>query len=71
MNFNEVAGNLLVMLAIVIKKETRSARNVFIFTLALSDLLFALTIPFTVVDAVTRSWVLPVSLDLCRSLITI
>ena len=55
------------MLTAVFTKEMRTARNVFIFGLALSDFLLALTIPATVYDAVTASWQMSANLNLCRS----
>ena len=57
----------MVMLTAVFTKEMRTARNVFIFGLALSDFLLALTIPATVYDAVTASWQMSANLNLCRS----
>ena len=59
-------GNLAVMLAAVCRPELRTARNIFISSLALSDLLFAVSIPLTVMDAATLSWLMPPSLELCR-----
>ena len=61
-----VLGNLAVMLTAVLTKELRTARNVFIFSLALSDFLLALTIPATVYDALTRSWQMSSDVNLCR-----
>ena len=49
------------------RKEMRTARNIFIFNLALSDFLLATSIPFTVYDALTRAWTLPYSGIGCRS----
>ena len=65
--FLSVLGNLAVMLTVVFTKEIRTARNVFIFSLALSDFLLALTIPATVYDAVTTSWQMSTNVNLCRS----
>jgi len=56
-----VTGNLLVMCAVLRRKEMRTARNIFIFNLALSDFLLATSIPFTLFDALTRAWPLPYS----------
>ena len=64
--FLSVLGNLLVMLTAVFTKEMRTARNVFIFSLALSDFLLALTIPATVYDAVTASWQMSSNVNICR-----
>ena len=61
-----VCGNSTVMLAVVRNKEMRTARNIFIFNLALSDLLMATSIPFTVLDGLTRAWTLPRSILACR-----
>ena len=57
-----VCGNGAVMIAVLRRKEMRTARNIFIFNLAMSDLLMALSIPFTVMDGLTRAWNLPDSL---------
>ena len=59
-------GNSAVMFAVMRRKEMRTARNIFIFNLALSDLLMATSIPFTVMDGLTRAWNLPESLMACR-----
>ena len=61
-----VCGNSTVMLAVMKSKEMRTARNIFIFNLALSDLLMATSIPFTVLDGLTRAWTLPRSILACR-----
>ena len=61
-----VCGNSAVMLVVLRRKEMRTARNIFIFNLAMSDLLMALSIPFTVMDGLTRTWNLPDSLLACR-----
>ena len=61
-----VLGNLTVMSTVLLRKEMRTARNVFIFNLAMSDFLLATSIPFTVMDALTRIWPLPQSLIACR-----
>ena len=59
-------GNLCVMAAAVGRKEIRTGRNVLIFSLALSDLLFTFSIPFTFMDAVNRSWNFAPSIHFCR-----
>ena len=63
-----VCGNSSVMMAVLRRKEMRTARNIFIFNLALSDLFMAISIPFTVMDGLTRAWNLPESLLACRYL---
>ena len=52
-------GNLVVMCLVLRRKVMRTARNIFIFNLALSDFLLAITIPFTVYDGLTKTWTLP------------
>ena len=64
--FISVVGNLTVMCTVLLRKEMRTARNIFIFNLALSDFLLATSIPFTVMDAMSRAWPLPESLLACR-----
>ena len=61
-------GNSAVMFAVLRRKEMRTARNIFIFNLAMSDLLMATSIPFTVIDGLTMSWTLPNSGFACRYL---
>ena len=61
-----ICGNTIVIIAVVRSKEMRTARNIFIFNLALSDLLMATSIPFTVLDGLTRAWTLPHSILACR-----
>jgi NADH:ubiquinone oxidoreductase subunit 5 (subunit L)/multisubunit Na+/H+ antiporter MnhA subunit len=61
-----VFGNLMVMSAVLRRKKMRTARNIFIFNLALSDFLLATSIPFTVFDALTRAWPLPYSWIGCK-----
>ena len=63
-----VVGNSSVMMAVLRRKEMRTARNIFIFNLAMSDLFMAISIPFTVMDGLTRAWNLPESLLACRYL---
>ena len=63
-----VVGNSSVMMAVLRRKEMRTARNIFIFNLAMSDLMMAISIPFTVMDGLTRAWNLPESLVACRYL---
>ena len=60
-----VPGNLAVMAAVCLP-ELRTPRNILVSSLAFSDLLFSLSIPLTVMDAATLSWLLPPSLNLCR-----
>jgi hypothetical protein len=47
-------------------QEMRTARNIFIFNLALSDLLLSLTMPFTALDALTSSWPLGFTPSPCK-----
>ena len=61
-----VCGNSAVMLVVLRRKEMRTARNIFILNLAISDLLTATSIPFTVVDGLTRAWTLPRLVTACR-----
>ena len=61
-----VCGNSAVILVVLKRREMRTARNIFIFNLALSDLLMATSIPFTVFDGLTRAWSLPESILACR-----
>ena len=65
----KVFGNLLVMSAVMRRKQMRTARNIFIFNLSLSDFLLATSIPFTVMDALTRAWPLPHSWLACKYLL--
>ena len=51
--------NVLVIYVVLRKEQMRTARNIFILNLSLSDLLLAISVPFTVFDALTRSWHFP------------
>ena len=48
------------------RKSMRTARNIFIFNLSLSDFFFTVSIPFTLMDALTWAWPLPSSTLACR-----
>ena len=48
------------------RKETRTARNILIFHLAISDILTVCSLPLTLVDGLNMSWTLPRLLPLCR-----
>ncbi|XP_023344207.1 neuropeptide F receptor [Eurytemora carolleeae] len=61
-----VIGNSLVMFAFMGRKQLRTARNIFIFNLAFSDLLFSLTIPFTALDGLSNHWPLGDSILACK-----
>ena len=64
-SFVPVPSNIMVMIVAMWKKEMRTARNIFIFNLALSDFLLALSIPFTLTDALTKVWIFPNSEASC------
>ncbi|XP_055376961.1 neuropeptide F receptor isoform X2 [Condylostylus longicornis] len=50
-------GNILVVIAVVRKPVMRTARNLFILNLAISDLLLCLvTMPLTLVEILTKYW---------------
>ena len=61
-----VIGNVIVMLTFLKRKHLWTTRNIFIFNLAISDFLMACSIPFTVMDGLTRFWFFPHSLLACR-----
>ncbi|GLH06576.1 Neuropeptide F receptor [Gryllus bimaculatus] len=51
------AGNSLVVCVVVRKRSMRTARNMFIVNLAVSDLLLCLiTMPFTLMEIITKYW---------------
>ena len=61
------AGNSLVVLAVVRKPAMRTARNVFIINLAISDLLLCLvTMPLTLMELLTQYWPLGDTPFVCR-----
>ncbi|KAL9898029.1 neuropeptide F receptor [Glossina fuscipes fuscipes] len=50
-------GNILVVMAVIRKPAMRTARNLFILNLAVSDLLLCLvTMPLTLIEIVTKFW---------------
>jgi len=62
-----VTGNILVLTAIVRKPEMRTARNVFIANLAVSDLcLCVVTMPLTLIEVVYQRWHWGESYVLCH-----
>ena len=61
------AGNSLVVLAVIRKAAMRTARNVFIINLAISDLVLCLaTTPLTIVELLTQYWPLGETPFLCK-----
>ena len=51
------SGNLLVILAVIRNQAMRTARNVFIVNLAVSDLMLCLiTMPLTLVEILYQTW---------------
>ncbi|XP_018013907.1 neuropeptide F receptor-like [Hyalella azteca] len=62
-----VAGNSLVVLAVIRKPAMRTARNVFIINLAISDLVLCLaTTPLTLLEIVPQYWPLGDTPFLCK-----
>ncbi|XP_022232699.2 neuropeptide F receptor isoform X3 [Drosophila obscura] len=60
-------GNTLVVIAVVRKPIMRTARNLFILNLAISDLLLCLvTMPLTLVEILTKYWPLGSCSVLCK-----
>ncbi|XP_070567419.1 QRFP-like peptide receptor [Ptychodera flava] len=54
-----VAGNILVIMAVVSNKTMQTVTNVFIVSLAISNFMIAIfCIPFTFIEATTAEWVL-------------
>jgi neuropeptide Y receptor len=67
-----VAGNSLVVLAVVRKPAMRTARNMFIVNLAVSDLLLCLiTMPLTLVEILAKYWPLGTFPFVCKILGTL
>ena len=46
----------MIINAVLRRKELRTARNIFIFNLALSDLLLSISIPFTLLDVLNKQF---------------
>ena len=51
-----VVSNSLVILTVIKDKKMRSARNIFIFNLAFSDLILAVSLPFTIKDKLSKTF---------------
>ncbi|XP_058056140.1 neuropeptide F receptor [Anopheles bellator] len=65
-------GNSLVVLAVARKPQMRTARNMFIVNLAVSDLLLCLvTMPLTLVEILTKYWPMGRLPFLCKSIGTL
>ncbi|CAO1435415.1 unnamed protein product [Diamesa serratosioi] len=61
------SGNTLVVLAIIRNKQMRTARNMFIVNLAISDLLLCLvTMPLTLIEILTKYYPFGTSVVLCK-----
>ena len=59
--------NLMLIVLVTRKSDIYNARNILVLNLAFSDLLAALTMPFTAIDALWHHWPLPPhSLLSCR-----
>lgn len=54
--FLAVAGNMVVMIVIIYNRRTISSTDIYLLHLAVADLLFAVTLPFWAVDAIS-GWV--------------
>ena len=66
MNFS-VALNVMLIVLLVRSKDIHNARNILLLNLACSDLLGAVTIPFTALDALWQHWpIIANSLLVCR-----
>ena len=62
-----VTLNVMLIILVYKKSDIYNARNILVLNLAFSDLLAALTIPFTAVDALWYHWpLLQHSLLSCR-----
>jgi len=60
-------GNSLVVSAVIRKPSMRTARNLFVINLAVSDLLLCvITMPLTLMEILSTYWPLPSSLLLCK-----
>lgn len=65
-------GNSLVVCAVVRKRAMRTARNLFIVNLAVSDLLLCLvTMPLTLMEIVAKYWPLGKETAVCKMLGTL
>ncbi|XP_038105066.1 neuropeptide F receptor isoform X2 [Culex quinquefasciatus] len=65
-------GNCLVVMAVARKPQMRTARNMFIVNLAVSDLLLCLvTMPLTLVEILTKYWPMGRLPFLCKSIGTL
>ena len=61
-----VLSNSLVLAAVIRKKEMRTARNIFIFNLAFSDLLLGLCLPFIIMYKLSKAFPFPQYEISCR-----
>ncbi|GMR62376.1 hypothetical protein PMAYCL1PPCAC_32571, partial [Pristionchus mayeri] len=52
-----IPGNLFVLLSILCFREMRTISNIYIFNLAIADLIYLLGTPFIIIRAVTGTWI--------------
>ena len=50
---------MLVLFAVMRKKNMRTARNIFIFNLAFSDMILGASLPFIIMDKLSKQFPLP------------
>ena len=62
----QVVSNSVIISAVLRKKKMRTARNIFIFNLAFSDLLLGLCLPALIMDKLSKQFPFPQFEIICR-----
>ena len=57
---------MMVLIAVMTNKAMRTGRNIFIFNLALSDLLLGLCLPFIIQDKLSKQFPFPQHEIFCK-----
>uniref|UniRef100_A0AC35GZ45 G-protein coupled receptors family 1 profile domain-containing protein n=1 Tax=Panagrolaimus sp. PS1159 TaxID=55785 RepID=A0AC35GZ45_9BILA len=52
-----IPGNLFVLFAIIYSRDLRTVSNIFIFNLALADLLFLMGVPILIIQSIKGEWI--------------
>ncbi|GMT06690.1 hypothetical protein PENTCL1PPCAC_28864, partial [Pristionchus entomophagus] len=63
-----VPGNLFVLLSILFFRDMRTISNIYIFNLAIADLIYLLGTPMIIIKAITKTW--PFGNALCKLYLT-
>ena len=52
-----IIGNVIVILAISVNKGLRSTTHIYLLNLSISDFIYLLSIPFTIITSIKQDWI--------------